>query len=584
LVHLEGLVWPKLKTLELEIDWKFHGKAVNTMLRTGLEHLELLGPQSGDSHFIAATMLPALFAPCTNLQSIHFGMEAINPEDPVHNEELSDLLNTVPSITKVRIMNASFFGKDTLFRGLSQRPGLEALEIDLDPGLQLLGCFSGPNALPSPFASLTRLHIMCYPEMALVLPPHLQLLEDVQFDIARIPNQPRQDYDMNILDDILGQLAAHCHELLSLRVNIGQLAVNFPSDSSHPFLSGVALVRLATGCPKLQDINLLASEPAAIDASLISNLQFEAFCRRLPQLLSLSLKLCPQSAIDLEPTVLESLGSNCPKLQTLRLKSSLQLPNLQMPRGTSSTHHHNASLQDSPELDIAARPPSITLNGQQQGVSVDVEYPSSSKLIDRPFFPHLTHLAFARPQSILSIAASADSYTVSSTSSQSIDPLVEESLVRSWAQPLAAQFPRLEILEAWGDWMGQDNESLNYFLPREELLASTWEFLSGVEQDLWEDDGEAEHENMREEEEEGNWITHRIERLSIDSRASGDWELASLVNEFPVEEDEYDRTYLDTYDEEPEGMVTPVVKLDDEEGAYFGRADLAHVVSADATS
>jgi hypothetical protein len=574
LVYLEGLEWPKLKTLELDVDWKQQGKTVNAMLHAKLEHLELLGPQSGDSRFVAGTVLPALFARCTNLITIHVGMEAISPEDPVHNQELSDLLDSVPSITEVRIMNAGFFGKDVLFGRLSQRPGLQALEIDLDPGLQLLGCFTGSNAFPSPFASLKRLHIMCYPEMALALPPHLRLLEDVQFNTARIPNQPRQDYDMNILDDILGQLAAYCHKLQSLRVNIGQLADNFPSASSNPFLSGVALVKLATGCPKLQDINLLASEPAAIDASLISSLQFEAFSKKLPQLLSLSLKFCPKSAIDLESMALESLGRNCPQLETLRLKISLQLPILQMPEDTSSTNHHDASLQDLSEADTTARPPSIALNGHQQDALIVTEYLTSSKPLDRPLFPHLTHLAFARPQSILSIAASADSYTISSTSSQSIDALVEESLVRSWAQPLAAQFPHLEILEAWGDWTSQDNESLNYFLPREELLASIWEFLSGVEQDLWGDDGEAEHEDAREDEGESSWVEHHMERLSIDSRASGDWELASLVNEFPADEDEYDGTYLNSYDEEPEGMATPVVKLDDDEEAYFGRANI----------
>jgi hypothetical protein len=486
MVHLEGLKWPKLKTLELEVDWKKHAKGTSTMLYAGLEHLEFLGSQSGDSHFIAGTVLPVLFAACTNLRSIHIGMEAIDQEDPVHNQELSDLLDSVPSITEVRIMNASFFGKDILFGRLSQRPGLEALEIDLDPGLQLLSCFSGPNALPSPFSSLKRLHIMCYPEIALALPTHLRLLENVQFDIARIPNQPRQDYDVNILDDILGQLTAHCRELQSLRVNIGQLAANFPSASSHPYLSGVALVKLATGCPKIQDINLLASEPAAIDGSLISSLQFEAFCRKLPQLLSLSLKLHPQTAIDLESTALESLGRNCPRLRALRLKISFQLPSLRMPQEPSLPHDKVS--QDLPERENTTRPPSIAINGHHRGASLDTEYLPSSHPPTGPVFPHLTHLALARPQSILSIAASADSYTVSSTSSQSIDPLVEENLVRSWAQPLLAHFPQLEILEAWGDWTGQDNESLNYFLPREEVLASTWEFLSGVEQDLWQNE------------------------------------------------------------------------------------------------
>jgi hypothetical protein len=56
--------------------------------------------------------------------------------------------------------------------------------------------------------------------------------------------------------------------------------------------------------------------------------------------------------------------------------------------------------------------------------------------------------------------------------------------------------------------------------------------------------------------------------------------LASLVNEFPVDE-EYEGTSLASYEEEEEGMATPVVKLDEGE-TYFGRADVAHVVTASA--
>ncbi|KAF1836795.1 hypothetical protein BDW02DRAFT_208525 [Decorospora gaudefroyi] len=573
LTHLEGLEWPNLKTLELEIDWKRRAKAVKAMLHAGLERLEFLGPQSGDSHYIAGTVLPALFAPCTKLRSIHFGPDVIDTADPVHNQELSDLLDSVQTITDIRIINTAFFGKDTLFGRLSQRPRLEALEIDLDPGLQLLSCFSGPNALPSPFSSLKRLHVMCYPEMALALPVHLPLIEEVQLDIARIPNERRQDYDMNVLDDILGEMS-QCPGLQSLRVNIGQLAADFPSAVSYPYLSGVALVKLAASCPKLQDLNLLVSDPAAIDGSMISSLQFEAFCRKLPRLLSLSLKLHPQTAINLEATALESLGRNCPQLETLRLKISLQLPSLQMPADPSPLHPNAQSSKEPSETDENLRPPSIAINGHQRGVSLDAEYFAGSRTLNRPLFESLTHLAFSRPQSILSIAS--DSYTVSSNSQSSsiVDPIVEEDLVQSWAQPLATHFPRLEVLEAWGDWTGQDNELLNYFLPQEELLASTWEFLSGMEQDLWED-GEEDDEF----ESEDNWVEGNVGRLSINSRASGDWELASLVNEFPQEEEVDNSAYTGAYDEEPEGMITPGRTLDDEEEAYIGRADVGHIAA-----
>jgi hypothetical protein len=135
--------------------------------------------------------------------------------------------------------------------------------------------------------------------------------------------------------------------------------------------------------------------------------------------------------------------------------------------------------------------------------------------IDRiPLFPYLTHLALARPQNALALtpdlsgvaypeSVDADlpsNVDVSSVTippstvpeailpSSAFDPAHEEDLVRSWSHPLKTHFPALEILEAWGDWTGADNESLNYFLPIEEVLATTWEFLSGAEQDLWHDE------------------------------------------------------------------------------------------------
>ncbi|KAL5472567.1 hypothetical protein PMIN07_000575 [Paraphaeosphaeria minitans] len=128
--------------------------------------------------------------------------------------------------------------------------------------------------------------------------------------------------------------------------------------------------------------------------------------------------------------------------------------------------------------------------------------------------------------------------------------MLEEDLVRSWARPLLAHFPRLEILEAWGDFSGEDNESLNYLLPTQEILASTWEFLSGIEQDLWEDDEDIFKDSF---EEGDSW--HSLE----------DWEKASLINEFAFGEDgpeDVHEVYPDMgklalRDEEPEGMITP---------------------------
>jgi len=566
LAYLEGLEWPNLKTLELEADWKKYEKAISPMLHSGLQHLEFLGPQSSESAHVVAIILPTFFKSCPHLRSIHIGPDVIDPKDPVPNQELLNLLDSAQSITDVCIRNTSISGKDQLFVRLSQRPGLEALEVDLDPGLQLLPYFSGPNALPVSFRSLKRLHIMCYPEIAIALPSHLQLIEELHVDIARIPNLSRQDGDMNILDDVVGGVL-QCGKLQSLRINIGQVAIDFPSPLSYPRLSGTSLTKLVAGCPNLQEISFLASEPAAIDGSMISSLQFEAFCKGLPQLMSLSLKLHPQTAIELESTALESLARNCPLLETLRLKISLHIPDSQIPKKPTSLQPTELAIQDQTSTEEPPAASSITVPGDEGNTSVHIEKFSGSNPSVAFTFKDLRHLAFARPQSILSITS--DSYTASSNSQASsvVDPLVEQSLVRSWAQPLAAQFPRLEVLEAWGDWTGQDNEVLNYFLPREELLATTWEFLSGVEQDLWEEEGDVDEILS-----DSDWIENRTDRYSFNSYTSADWDLASLVNEFPVEEHFEDSPHSDAYEEEPEDMLTPGRVLDKNE-AYFGHTD-----------
>ena len=555
--------WPNLKTLELEVDWKKHELGLSSMLRAELQHLEFLGPQSGDSEYIARNILPALFRP--SLVSIHIGSDVIEPQDPIHHQVLLDLLDTAPSISDVRIMNASFSGKDVIFQTLSQRLGLEALEIDLEPGLQLLPCITGPNALPSLFISLRRLHVMCYPEIAIALLPHLQLIQDLHLDVARIPTDVQQDRDPNTLNDIIGVLQ-QCKQLQSLQVNIGQLAIDFPSATAWPTLSGTALTELAFNCPKLQNINLFASAPGAIDGSNISSAQFEVFCKGVPELSSLSLKFDPQTAIDLEFTALRSLGKNCPKLEALRLKIACHLPDLQIAmdspslQPTEPVSQHPIDLEDGP---LTSR---IAVKGTQREASPDIRDLVRSKTDSAPLFQNLKHLGFARPQSILSIAS--DTYILSSSpqSGSIMDPFVEQSLVHSWAHPLAAQFPHLEILEAWGDWTGQDNETLNYFLPREALLATTWEFLSGVEQDLWDEEDRNQIGNA-------DWHDNYTDRYSIDSHTSIDWDLASLVNEFRVQQDFDDHPSLDTYEEEPEDMLTPGRVLDKEEGPFFGHAN-----------
>ncbi|KAH9860374.1 hypothetical protein J1614_011705 [Plenodomus biglobosus] len=546
LAYLGGLAWPNLKTLELEIDWQLHGRSLAGMLVANLEHLELLGKQTAKSNHITSVILPALIRPSTKLRSMTLGPDAISREDPVDGRLLTDLLDAAPTIEDIRIMGAAFLHKDRILATLSTRPGLKALEIDIEPNLNLLRYLRDPADCAQRFTCIKRLQLMCYPEIALALPEYLSTIEDINLDVARIPNEPVKTEDSVIFDGILSVISQRCHQLKTLRLHVGRLASDFPSASLLPSLTGATLIKLAAGCPNLDDLNLLASEPAAIDASNISSSQFEAFCRKAPHLKKLALKFHPQTAIDLEASALQSLGQHCPEIEVLRLKISLQLPNLR----TSIFHRGNVTSATPGLSNNAPDAPSIAINDHRRGPSLDIEYFAGTRKPSRPLFPCLTHLAFARPQTILSLTS--DTYASSSSSQSSVlhEPIVEEQLVRLWAHPLSAHFPHLEILEAWGDWIGEDNESLNYFLPLQEVLASTWEFLSGIEQDLWDDeDSETSSEK---------WSDDIDSRQSCDSPHSGDdWERASLVNEYPARSDLGDSGYLDVYEEEPEGMITP---------------------------
>lgn len=547
LTYLEGLDWPCLRTLELEVDWRRHGTSLTRVLHDRLEYLELSGAQSGGSEYVAHVVFPAFLVPCSNLKSIHIGPDFIDPRDPLDSQTLCDLLASRPSIKDVQIMNARFASNDTLFQFLCKHQGHETLEIDLEPGLSLLPFFFQTNKL---FSSLQRLHIMCYPEIALAMPLHVASITDLSIDIARIPDRQAQDGDIIVLDDLLAALT-QCKHLQLLKVNVGQLAVGFPSANALPTLSGQSLAKLVKGCSQLKDINLLASEPASIDGSKISIADFEDFCKGAPNLTNLSLKFHPGTTVSLEESALQSLGKHCQHLEVLRLKITIQLPLLTASNALSPPLVLNDCIPDATQFrnDKKSHETQAPPDSRKH---VDIEpFATQATTSTKPLLPNLTHLALARPQSVLSIASEPYAASMISQSSAEIDPTLEQDLVRCWAHSLLVHFPHLEILEAWGDWTGHDNDSLNYFLPLQEPLASTWEFLSGVEQDLWEDGEDVDKVGL------AGLADDFDERISFDSRGSGDWDRASLMNEFP-EDDEYESEYLNTYDEEPEDMPTPI--------------------------
>lgn len=523
---LASLDWSNLKNLDLELDWTMHERGLKRTLHPGLETVELVGVQQRDSRLIAQEFLPHLFRSCENLQSIHLSPTTIDPANPTHHQALIEVFDIRRSIKSIRLFDVSVFGKDHIFTYLSQGFGqLEELELDLEPGLQLLPMLT---QRPSTFyPALKRLQIMCYPEIAPILSSLLPLLEELHMDIARIPDQTISQSDLAILDDMMTSFD-HCPRLKSLRLDVGPLAMDFPSSEFIPSISGTSLIHLANSCPHLEHLALSASEPAAIDASKISPFDFDTFCGLVKNLRHLSLKFDPITAVELSVTALPSLSRYCPNLEVLRMRAPLQLTSLDLDLAIESLDIATDA-EEASRSAPAAQIPSIRVG--------EVSDPSTQSTTPPSSFPNLIHLASSRPNTILSRTSSP------------IDPSIAADLVQPFASSMLTHFPNLEILEAWSDYLGADKDSLNYFLPLKEPLASSWEFLSGREQNLYEDDEGMNDEggglaycytgfdyDELDEREVERWDGDFEEgETSFESSTSGDWDLASKMNEFHVE-------------------------------------------------
>lgn len=517
--YLKDLEWPKLKSLEVDLDWQSYQHHIRGLLHAGIESLTVTGAQSGDSTYISQVMLPALLGPCKNLKRIHIGPDAFSLRDPIHANIFAYHFGSFPALEEIDLLMSSIAGKDLLFGHLSKRLGLKSLAIDLDPGLRLLPLFAGPNALHASFSSLERLQIVCDPEIALALPSHLCALKELRLAVERLPSGEIRLSDLSILDDVITSLLV-CPRLELLEVNIGNLAIGFPTAQLNLPVSGAVLIKLAACCPKLRSIDLAALNPSSIDGSGISSMHFEEFCKGLRHLEELSLKLHPTTATILQTTALPSLARHCPKLETLRMGIPLQLPSLPL-YGTmsSSTTSGNHAITP-PQTKEDTRPDSHQAMSSTIRPAVIINTSSATPpTACAPFFPSLTHLSFARPETLLSKGSS-------------ITLAAEENLIHAWAQSLFIHFPLLEQLEAWGDSTGRDSRSMVYVLPMEDILEATWEFLSGIEQSLWQDEDETEED--RDEISPGSFAedAYIISPGPFERPVVSDWELASAMNEF----------------------------------------------------
>lgn len=479
--YLRDLDWPRLKSLELNLDWQLYQHNIRDLLHAGLDSLTVTGTQSGGSSYVAQVTLPALLGPCKRLRRVTFGPEAFSPEDPIHASVLAYYLDSLPDLEDIDVLMSNVVGKDLLFGHLSKRQGLKSLAIDLDPGLRTLPLFSGPAALHKPFSSLERLQIVCDPEVALALPGRLFGLKELRLAIERQSSEEIRLSDLSILDDVVTSLLV-CPNLELLEVNVGNLAVGFPTAQLNLPIGGAVLVKLAACCPGLRNIDLAALDPSSIDGSGISSAHFEDFCKGIPNIEELSLKLHPTTATILQTTALPSLARHCPKLEVLRMGVPLQLPNLPLYGGVSQPVPHDVITP--PQTKHDQRPDSHQAMSSTMKLVATIDTPSvTPPAFHAPLFPNLTALSFARPETILS-------------KGNNVSLSAEDDLIHSWAQTLFTHFPILEHLEAWGDFTGRSDRSMLYILPMEDILEATWEFLSGVEQSLWQDGDDEEEADV----------------------------------------------------------------------------------------
>ncbi|KAF2204567.1 hypothetical protein GQ43DRAFT_364277 [Delitschia confertaspora ATCC 74209] len=527
--HLRGLSWPLLRSLALSVDFARHFDDILGLLLSQVECLRISGIQSKGSQHFQDSVLPELFSRCPNLKSIR--LEVLFPDDQDSFNVNSLVPYLSPKLKQLEIASPQFVEREDFFRYLCKKPGLESLEINLPPGLGLMPTVDLQSTyFPKSFffQSLKELTLTAYPEIASALLFRLESLVVLKLLISRIPEQAAEDSDFEILEDLLVQ-RCHTPQLRQLEIALDTVATNFPSQTSLPLVTGAGLIQLATACPNLTNLILFVTGPSGINGSRISSQEFNLFCRKLPALKELSLKFNPITVSALQSSALHSLGKYCPKIEVLRLKMTCDLTSLPIPNtiplglveGRLTTERHlrvghpnitNSDHFDQEDGHSTSRPSQST----SQDTSSDAHHER------RPLFPCLTKLAIARPYTFLAPAEEVAFWPTDveddvSTPTQAapqrcLDPPpinrdteLDETLVRSYAHPLLIHFPSIEVLEAWGDWAGADQESLKYFLPLEGLLETIWDFLSGIEQDVWEDEEERGEEDGWMMDEEDEW-------------------------------------------------------------------------------
>lgn len=459
----------------MEVDLERHGEQIRSMFGPWVEELEVSGVQSGGGEYFKWVVLPTVFGLCENLKSIRFGPGPIStPSDALHSSILQPYLEQAPSLTIIELQTSRFVAKDSLFLYLCHRPSLLGLEIALEPTSQLSSVLP---TLESPiFQSLRRLTLLCCPEVALPLLDHLHTLQHLDLTLARTPDQQPHPDDHILVTTILNHLSTNNKNITHLTITISNLSASFPSPASLLVLTGSSLLLLAQTNPKLAhlciSISPSNSSPSALDASTISSELFDVFCTLVPSLVHLSLDLHPQTIQpELAASALMSLGRNFLDLETLKIGirfdlSELPIPELLDPPFLEHKHQHESGRLDPDSPD----PMTITQTNLPTSTSTSTSLSTPQPPHPRPLFPNLTHLAFARSPLL-----------PPSTSS----PLsIPDATIHAWAHVLEYHFPLLEELDSL-----DEDGTIQYVDPLENVLETVWEFLCSVEQEGWGGEG-----------------------------------------------------------------------------------------------
>ncbi|KAF2101014.1 hypothetical protein NA57DRAFT_55080 [Rhizodiscina lignyota] len=231
--------------------------------------------------------------------------------EEVLTEQINNLLRHLMYRPNLKSLSLAMLPND-------RRPdGWEQPTIPLNPELLIID-----DTTQSPFPKLQNL-VLCGDPLDIAsfcsTTPNLRSLHIPYFRSSRNNTTHLDIY----LGDILDKVSSAYHlESLTIDYNIW--------DPQTPrALTGSSLVHLARNCPSLRHLHLAPGDEQIFAPDLCDS-DIEVFSQLVPNLETLSLGLDPEVLPSLSTKAFLSLGRNCPRLTSLRIKANFDMSTLSL--------------------------------------------------------------------------------------------------------------------------------------------------------------------------------------------------------------------------------------------------------------